>query len=217
MKFPLHWLFLFFIFSSIVLASIEAWGQHQGFTEVKDIAGFKLQFRQSAVKVNSLKGEFAQEKTMAAITEKIRSRGTLWFKRDNKVRMDYTTPFLYKVVINGDRMAISDNNHETKVNAASNKLFQQINRIMIDCMQGTILDSKDFSSKVFENESRYLIELVPTAKNLKPFLSTIILTIDKKDHSPDAIELNEPSGDKTSIVLKNKSINGQLQDEVFSI
>lgn len=216
MKFPQHWPFLFFTFA-LALLSLNATAQYPGFKEVRDIHAFKSRFKESAVKVSSLKGDFSQEKTMAAITETIRSRGTLWFKRDNKVRMDYTTPFLYKVVINGNRMLIKDNGKETEVNTASNKLFQQVNRIMIDCMQGTILDSQDFSSKVFENESGYLIELVPVNKNLKQFLSTIVLKVDRKDNSPSAIELNEPSGDKTSIVLRNKSINGQLQDEVFSI
>lgn len=200
----------------IMLAAFQSIPKYPGYKPVGNLAGFKSQFAETASALQSFKGEFRQEKTLFALTEKITSKGTLWFKRNNKVRMNYTTPFLYEMVINGDKMAIKDNDKQTRVNAASHKLLQQVNRIMIDCMQGTILDSKDFVATAYENDATYLLELNTQSKSLKPFISSIVLIIDKKDHSPNSIELNESSGDKTVIFVRNKIINGQMGDEVFS-
>jgi outer membrane lipoprotein-sorting protein len=201
----------------ITLSSFRSQEKYPGYRAINEPVQFKQHFSESATTIQSFKADFIQEKSMIALTEKISSKGKLWFKRDKKVRMDYTAPFTYKMVINGDKMSVKDAEKETHLNASSNKLLQQVNRIMVDCMQGTILDSKDFSSRIFENDHNYLIELTTTSKNLKSFLSQIVLVVEKKDNLPHSIELNEPSGDKTTIVLKNKIINSQLQDEVFSL
>jgi outer membrane lipoprotein-sorting protein len=189
---------------------------YPGFKPVADLPGFRSKFAAASEQISSVKGDFIQEKTLSALTEKITSRGALWFKRENKVRMDYTSPFAYQMIINGDRMSIRDEHKQTLVNTASNKLFQQINTIIIDCMQGTILDSKDFTTRVFESDSGYLLEMTPVAKAMKQFFSTIVIIIDKKSSSPDSIELREPGGDTTLITFTNKILNAPLPDEVFS-
>ena len=196
--------------------SAQATPEYSGFRLVADLAAFKKEFAAASAKVQSVQGSFVQEKTLFALTEKITSRGKLWFKREDKVRMDYESPFVYKMIINGDKVYIRDGEKESQLNVRSNKLFQQVNRIMIDCMQGTILESSNFTVRAFENDAYSLLELTPVSKNLKEFFQTIVLWIDKKDHAPRSIELNEPSGDKTLITLSDKTVNGQIRDEVFT-
>jgi outer membrane lipoprotein-sorting protein len=88
---------------------------------------------------------------------------------------------------------------------------------MIDCVQGTILDSKDFTSVVYENENTYQLEMTPTSKILSGFFQMIILKVDKKDYSASSIEMNEPSGDMTIIRFTNKQINAEVSDTVFAL
>jgi outer membrane lipoprotein-sorting protein len=211
-----HFLGILFVCGILSSASAEALSDYPGFTPIANFQDFKKKFIATTANVKTLQGDFKQEKTLSALTEKITSFGKLWFKRDSKVRMDYSRPFVYKMIINGDKMFIRDDQKESQINVRSNKLFQQVNRIMIDCMQGTILESKDFTTRVFENESAYLMEFTPVSKTLSQYLSTIVLVIEKKDSTPRSIMLNEPSGDQTLITLSNKIVNGSLQDEVFS-
>lgn len=189
---------------------------YPGFEPVEDTAAFKRHFISASAKVMSVQGDFTQEKELSALTEKITSRGKLWFKRKNKVRMDYAEPFVYRMILNGDKMFIRDGQKESRINVRSSKLLQQVNRIMLDCMQGTILESPDFSTRVFENKEAYLMEFTTVSKNLKEFFHSIILIVEKKDNAPLSIQLNEPSGDKTLITLQRKTVNGPLSDEVFS-
>ena len=88
---------------------------------------------------------------------------------------------------------------------------------MIDCVQGTILDSKDFTTKVFEDGKVYLLEMTPTSKALREFFQTILLTVEKSDYSVKSIEMNEPAGDKTVISIKKKKLNEQVADAVFAL
>ena len=121
------------------------------------------------------------------------------------------------MVMNGDKMLIRDNDRENKINVKSNKLSQQVNRIMIDCVQGTILDSKDFTTKIFENDRLYLLEMTPSSKALREFFETIVLSVEKSDYSVRSIEMNEPAGDKTVISFENKKLNEQVADAVFAL
>src|SRR5690606_27749623 len=130
-------------------------GQYPGYQTVIDHDAFWLLFGLATFKVRSIESDFMQEKVLLALTERITSKGKFWFKRESKVRMDYLTPFEYKMIINGDNVYFNDGQKETQVNVRSNRLFQQVNRIMIECMQGTILESKEFDIRAFENGNSY--------------------------------------------------------------
>jgi outer membrane lipoprotein-sorting protein len=184
---------------------------------VSDVASFKKEFAIQSAGIHSITSGFKQEKILSALTEKITSTGNFKFKRSNKVRIEYTKPFSYLMIMNGDKILVRDDQKESRVNVRSNKLFQQINRIMMDCIQGTILDSKDFTNQVWENDKNYLLEMKPVSKGLKDFFQTIVVIVEKKDHSVQAIQMNEPAGDETIITFTDKKINDQVSDEVFAL
>jgi outer membrane lipoprotein-sorting protein len=194
----------------------DAFAQYNGYKVVTDIATFRNELSSQSSKINTIASNFTQEKILTALTERITSTGTFKFKRSNKVRLQYTKPFTYLMIMNGDKMKVKDDQKEAQVNVRSNKLFQQINRIMIDCIQGTILDSKDFTARVFENEKGFLLEMTPTTKTLKDFFANIVLKIDKADYSVRSIDMNEPSGDQTTMTFTDKKLNVPIDDEVFA-
>jgi len=142
--------------------------QPPGYAAVRDLSAFKQRFKTESSRVLSIESTFKQEKILSALTEKIVSTGKFWFKRSNRVRIEYVKPFQYTMVLNGEKMLIQDGQKQSQINVRSNKLFQQVNKIMIDCVQGTILDSKDFTSKVFENERRFSLSL---HRRRRPFVS----------------------------------------------
>ena len=203
--------------AGLLLISGLASAQYTGYKPVADLQTFRKAFAVESAKVQTITSDFSQEKVLTALTEKITSNGKFWFKRSNRVRIDYTKPFVYRMVMNGDKMLVKDEQKENRINVRSNKLFQQVNRIMIDCVQGTILDSKDFTTRVFENDKNYLLEMTPSGKALRDFFQTIVLTVEKKDYSVRAIEMNEPAGDKTVISFTNKVLNATVADEVFAL
>jgi outer membrane lipoprotein-sorting protein len=201
----------------LAITSTPLRAQYAGYKPVTDKETFKQKFTAESTKIQSVASNFTQEKILTALTEKITSEGKFWFKRSNKVRIEYLKPFSYLMIMNGDKVLLRDGQKENRVNTKSSKLFQQVNRIMVDCMEGTIMNSKDFTIQAFENEKDFLLELTPNAKTLKSFFSTVVLVVEKKDYTVVSIEMNEPGGDKTTLLFSDKKINTQIADETFAL
>lgn len=201
----------------VLLSGLVAKAQYPGYAAVTDLPKFKTAFAAASQKTNSIKADFIQDKNLSMLSEKITSRGNFWFKKDSRVRMEYTTPFKYLMVLNKDKVYVKDGAKESKVSTRSNKMFQQINKIMIDCMQGTALDNTDFKTRVFENKTASLVELTPVAKGMKEMFKSINVIVDKKDFSVLSIQMLEVSGDNTIMRFTNKELNAAIPDTLFDI
>ena len=200
-----------------LVAGYSSKAQYAGYSPVADLLKFKADFSAAAQKTNSIKSDFVQEKNLAMLSEKIISKGKFWFKKESQVRMEYNQPFQYLMILNKDKVFVKDGKKENKISTKSNKLFQQINKIMIDCMQGTMLNNPDFKTRVFENKNNSLVELVPLTKGMKELFKSINVIVDKKDLAVISIEMQELSGDNTVIRFTNKELNATIPDTLFTI
>lgn len=207
----------FLILLLLVNWSIPLKAQYTGYRLLPELTSFKEQFTAAAQKINSIKSDFQQEKNLSMLSEKIISKGKFWFKKDNLVRMEYNQPFQYLMIINKNNVFVKDGQKENTISTKSNKLFQQINKITVDCVQGTMLSNPDFRIRVFENNKFYLIEMSPSDKGLKDYFKNIIVIVDKNDYSVTRIEMQEVSGDNTIINFMNKELNVTIPDALFSI
>ncbi len=203
---------LMFLFLSVAMHA-----QYPGYTLLNNTTSFREQFASASQKITTIESDFSQEKNLSMLSEKLVSKGKFWFKKENLVRMEYNSPFKYLMILNNGKVYVKDSQKENTVASASNKLFRQINNIMVDCMRGTALSNPDFSSRVFEGGQKFLVELSPVAKNLKDFFQRINIVIDKKDYTANSIEMNEPGGDNTIIHFTNKQLNATIADALFTI
>ncbi|MBL7769068.1 MAG: outer membrane lipoprotein carrier protein LolA [Flavipsychrobacter sp.] len=199
----------------LIITTFTVHAQYKGYTQVPDLASFKSGFTAKSTQVNSIRAEFTQEKNLSLLAEKIVSKGKFWFRKETLVRMEYQHPFQYLMIINGKNIYIKDGQKENKVSARSNKLFQKINQLTIDCVQGTVFNNPDFNVKAFENKTQFLVEMLPVARDMQEFFSTILVTIDRKDYSVASINMIEKGGDNTLISFYNKEINQVIPDAVF--
>ncbi|MFT3826146.1 MAG: outer membrane lipoprotein carrier protein LolA [Chitinophagaceae bacterium] len=207
------------LIAALLLFSIQLCVQAQpaGYKQVPDVAAFKEKFAAATQKTTSIKSDFQQEKNLSMLSEKIVSKGKFWFKKENLVRMEYSTPFQYLMILNKDKVYTKDGQKENKISTSSNKIFKQINNIMIDCVKGTVLNNTNFTVKVFEGSQLYMLELTPVDKTLKGFFKTINLFVDKKEYGVSKIEMQELSGDNTVITFVNKEVNVPIADALFTI
>ncbi len=210
----MHKVFISLVF---LLTVFFAKAQYPGYTPVSDPAKFKVDFSVATQKATSIKSDFTQEKNMAMLSEKIISKGKFWFKKESQVRMEYSQPYQYLMILNKDKVYVKDGQKENKISTSSNKIFQQINKLMIDCMQGTALNNPDFTTRVFENKNMAMVELTPVTKVLKKLFKSINIVVDKKDFSVSTIDMIEISGDNTLMRFINKELNVSIADSLFII
>lgn len=205
------------VLSLFSFMSFFALAQPKGFKTLSDEAGFREKISKAAENTNTIKSNFIQEKNLNVLSEKIISKGDFKFKKQNKVRMEYKEPFKYLLVINQDKVMIKDQQKTNSFSSKSNKFFAIINNIVVDCVQGTALDNKDFSSEIFENDKFYLLILTPEKKDLKEFFANISIYLEKKDCSVYKMDMLESTGDNTVITFLNKEFNVTIPDAEFIV
>lgn len=202
--------FLFFLLFPLLAVS-------QNFKAVKDTAALKLKIENMSKATNSIQSDFVQEKNLSLLSEKVVSKGKLVFKKDNLLRWEYLSPSKYLIVINKEKITIKDEKKTTKYDMNSNKVFKEINDIMLSCVQGTIFRSNKFKTAYFENDKFYKLELMPLDKNMKDTFKKINLYFDKSVTSVAKMEMMETNEDLTSIDFSNKKLNEPVAESIFIV
>ena len=154
---------------------------------------------------------------MTMLSEKIVSNGRFYYKKENKVRMEYTTPFKYLMIINGTKLQIKDGAKESTISTSSSKVFRQVSQIMLDCVSGNMLANPDFKTNVYQGKAGYLIEMTPVSKGIMEFFSKIFVYIDSSDQSVTKVQMVELSGDFTILNFTHKEINIELSESLFTL
>ena len=189
-----------------------------GFSVMKNPQQFCRSLAETTQSTNTIESKFIQEKNLSVISEKIITHGKFYFKKENKLRWEYTDPFRYLIIMNGDQVLIKDEKKENRFDAASNKVFTEINSIMVGSIRGTILnENKKYGIVYQENTEFNLVKLSPLSQQLKVFISEIRIFFNKMNFSVSRLEIEEPSGDFTKIEFTGLKINTPVPDENFSI
>jgi outer membrane lipoprotein-sorting protein len=192
-------------------------GFSQNFKTVKDTTVLKQKIESMSKTTTSIESDFVQEKNLSMLSEKIISKGHFVFKKENLLRWEYASPSKYLIVINKDKITIKDEKKTTKYDMNSNKVFKEINDIMLSCVQGTIFKSNKFKTAYFENDKSYKLELIPQAKNMKETFKKINLYFDKNVTSVSKMEMVENNDDITSLDFTNKKLNGPVAETIFIV
>jgi outer membrane lipoprotein-sorting protein len=186
-----------------------------GFKPVKDTVALKEKINHISKETNTIESDFVQIKTLSMLSEKITSKGHFCFKKDNLLRWEYITPYTYIIVINKDKVLIKDETKLQKYDMNTNKVFKEINDVMMSCINGDILSSKKFKIGYEENEKSYRLELTPFLKGMKESLKRIYMYFDKGVTSVVKLEMIEATDDFTVIDFSNKKVNGNIPIEKF--
>jgi outer membrane lipoprotein-sorting protein len=185
---------------------------------MKDPAGFKQKFSEVTRNTQTIEANFIQEKSLSVLSEKIITKGKFLFKKENKLRWEYTDPFHYMIILNNGTIFTQDEEKTNKIDIRNSKMFKEINFIILGCVQGNLFnDEKRFISSYFENSRYYLIKLKPAESTLKEYISEIEISFDKNDLLVTRFEMNEPSGDYTIIDFSGKKLNAEIPDEKFLV
>lgn len=191
--------------------------QPTGFKALANLPAFQQRLSASTATLQNLQSEFTQVKHMSMLADKIKSRGIFYYKKDDKVRIEYTSPFTYLLVMNAGQMLVKDEQKSTRINTRSSKVMQSVNRIMIDCMRGTVFQNPDFRVSAFEHAEGYLLSLRPATASVKGMFSQIDVQLDKKSLDVERLSMTEPGGDFTQMDFRNTQRNINLSDALFKV
>jgi outer membrane lipoprotein-sorting protein len=205
-----------FLVSCILFLASHVYAQYPGYKTVADATAFRKKAQEYTKKTNSLESDFKQVKHLSMLTENSVSKGKFWFKKDNLLRWEYKEPVQYLIVLNSGKAYIKDNGKVKKFDMNSNRIFKQVNELMLAAIKGDIMESADYKITYFEGSDSFLAELSPLQKNMKEYVKNILIYFDKKDFSVSKFRMTELSGDYTEVEFSNKKTNLPFENSIFS-
>jgi len=206
---------LILLITIILIANAQS-----GFTPATDAQQKEMTQRitETSANLKTLRCDFVQKKTVSILSEVMISEGRMFFKQKEKLRWEYTKPEPYEFVMNGEKVMTHSGNTKNVMNLNSSKMFRKISKIIVSGIIGSgIFDATTFTAKFFVGAKENLVALTPKQKELKQMFKEIRICFNKTDYLVNSVEIEELNGDKTLIEMKNKQINIELSDEVFSV
>ena len=202
---------------AMCIIGLGAYAQPKGFTTVKNLGAFQQSLSKTSAAVQTIQSDFSQVKNLFLLSDKIKSKGKFYFKKEDKVRIEYTTPFTYLLVMNAGQILVKDEQKTNKVNTRNSKTMQSVNRVMVDCMRGTVLSNPDFKTTVYENGQSYLLSMVPATEGMKKMFRQIDVYMNKSNYDVHRLSMVEQGGDYTDMDFTNPKHNLPLNDALFKV
>lgn len=167
--------------------------------------------------ITSMQCNFTQTKSMKMLSKKMKSAGVMYYKKTNKLRWQYTSPYDYTFVLNGDKVHIKSSKSSQKIDVQRNKMFRQITNIILTTITGgSLKSSADFTVEMYQADKKYFARLYPKKKELKQIYSVIEIYFNPELTMVSTVKMQEKTGDVTTVNLINIKTNQPINEKVFS-
>lgn len=200
----------------LAVLSLHAWGQTR-LTEAQQ-KQIVEKIGRSASAMNSMQCSFTQTKSMKMLSKKMVSTGVMYFKRPNKLRWQYTSPYDYTFLLNGDKVRLKSAKSTKDISVQGNKMFRQISEIILNSVTGGSLKStSDFRVELYQQGKTYFARLYPKKKELKQVYQVIEIYFNPQLTNVSSVKMLEKTGDTTLVELKDTKTNTTINEKMFDI
>lgn len=191
-------------------------------SETKNTVKWQKVVSDNAAKIVSIKSSFKQIKDLSFLSQKVFSSGKFFFQKNekgNRLKWEYTTPFVYTIVIDAKKVTMKDGKKISSFDMSSSRVFEEINEIMIKSLNGTILsDNKNFTFDIKEVGRELVIGMTPVkGTSLSEYFKNIKMIMDKSDFTVSLLTMTELTGDSTELVFTEKALNGKIDEKEFVV
>ncbi len=181
-------------------------------------AQIRQRVNQAAAAMKTLQCDFVQIKHLKMLNEEMLAQGKMYYQQSNKLRWEYTNPYTYTFVLNGDKVLLKNQQRNDVIDVNQNKIFREIARIMMSSVVGnSLLDNKTFKTTITINNSEWIATQIPKRKDMRQIFQRIVLHFNPQCAVVSCVEMIEKNGDKTVINLKNIRTNETLNASIFAV
>ena len=198
------------------LMSFHMWGQTKLSAEQQKQIIEKVNKAASASK--TMECEFTQTKSMKLLSKEMQSKGIMYFKQPDKLRWQYTSPYDYTFILNGDKVKLKSAKSTKDIDVQGNKIFRQITSIILNSITGGGLkSSSDFTVEIYQSGNLYFAKLFPKKKELKQIYNVIEIHFNPTLTMVSSVKMVEKTGDTTLVKLNNAKINKPIDEKMFDV
>ena len=163
---------------------------------------------QAAASMQCMNCRFTQQKTMAMLTEPTVSEGLMVYNAPNKMRWEYTSPYAFALVVNGDKITKTTDGNEEILDAKSGRMYQGIVSIIMSSATGQkLFDKSMFDVEIIDDGDFWRADMKPKKNSMKRMFTMLTFYFSKNDNIINKVEMKEASGDVTTIQFYDMKIN----------
>ena len=204
---------------TVLVGSFSTAGQNSPFkpvTNQAEIEAFKAALTRETAKIQDIKADFVQIKTMEFLNESVRSTGLLYFAEGKRLRWEYEKPYPFVFILNGAKAWMVNQSGVTEMDVNGNKMFKELSELMLFGMGGSSLfENRNFDFSFRTSGTHWEVTLKPKSREMRAQYSQIELLFDARSYQMESVRMVDASGDETLIQLNNPKINSQLSDALF--
>ena len=163
---------------------------------------------QTAASMQCMNCRFTQQKTMAMLTEPTVSEGLMVYNAPDKMRWEYTSPYSFALLVDGEKITKIIDGNEEILDAKSGRMYQGIVSIIMSSATGKKLFDKSMFDVVITDDGEFWkAEMKPKKHNMKRMFSMLTFYFGKEDNIIKKVEMTESGGDVTMIQFYDMKIN----------
>lgn len=163
---------------------------------------------QAAASMQCMNCRFTQQKTMAMLSEPTVSEGLMSYNAPDRMRWEYTSPYAFALVVDGEKITKINEGNEEVLDAKSGRMYQGIVNIIMSSATGKkLFDKTMFDVDIQDVGEFWKAEMKPKRQNMKRMFSTLTFYFGKADNIINRVEMTEAGGDVTTIQFYDMKIN----------
>lgn len=171
---------------------------------------------EAATSMRTMQCRFVQSKTMAMLAEPSVSEGRMYFSNPDRLRWEYSAPYPFALVVNGERIVKITDGKVEALDGKSGKMYQGITSMIMGSASGKkLFDPSSFDAVLYDDGAYWKAEMTPKRRDMKRMFSQLVFYFDKKSQVIDHVEFIEPKGDKTEIRFMDIRLNEPIEEIVF--
>ena len=120
------------------------------------------QLTQAAASMQTMQCRFVQEKTSTMLAEPSVSEGLMYFVAPYKMRWEYTSPYAFALVVNGERIVKVTDGKTEVLEGNSSRMYQGIVSIIMGSASGKkLFDTSAFDIVLCDDDAFWKAEMTP--------------------------------------------------------
>ncbi len=211
--------FIFITTLLIVFISCFAFGMEsdKGTNNDNKTEAVLLRIKQAASKIETLKGDFIQEKKIQILKDMPDSYGKFYYQSPDRLRWEIVKPVTMGFVINGDhgRKWSGKNGRSRRFDVGKDPVISVISTQVFAWAKGDFEKLKAGYDVRILSEDPVEVKLLPLSEMEKKYIDSIVLAFAEKDYHINYIEINDKKGGSTKITFYNMVVNARLEGDIF--
>ena len=200
----------------LALLMVGAWAQNEKPLTEAESQKVVAELTEAAAAMQTLQCRFVQEKTSTMLAEPSVAEGTMHYALPDRLRWEYTSPYAFALVVNGDHIIKVTEGKAEKLEGNSSRMYQGIVSIIMGSASGKkLFDTSVFDVVLYDEDAYWRAEMTPKRRDMKRMFSQLVFRFDKKAKGISRVEFKEAGGDITSIRFEDIKLNEAIGEERF--